>query len=145
MCRQYVRETKHAPATSSALLVARLTPTDPESRSRIIATASLSLSAVGRERFSTLQPPDDQALLANIAVDPTFRRQGVASHLLGVCEALTRDAGLQSLYLHVRLADEGARALYAARGFTQVDKDSMLVSLRGRMPRALMCKRVAAL
>lgn len=132
---------KDAPP-SNVLLVARLSPSDPDTRSRIIATASLSLSAAGRERFSSLQPPDDQALLANIAVDPTFRRQGVASQLLYVCEALTRDAGLQSLYLHVRLADDGARALYAARGFVQVAKDSVLVSLRGRMPRALMCKPV---
>lgn len=136
-----MRETKAAPA-SNVLLVARLSPTDPDARSRIIATASLSLTADGRERFSTLQPPDDQALLANIAVDPTFRRQGVASHLLRVCETLTSAAGVQSLYLHVRLADDGARALYAARGFTQVGRDSVLVSLRGRMPRALMCKPV---
>ncbi len=109
------------------LLVARLFPDDQDARTRVIATASLSLTADTRERFSTLQPPDSQALLANIAVDPKFRRQGVASRLLAACEALTKDVGLQELYLHVRLADDAARALYAVQGYTQVCQRGCLV------------------
>lgn len=65
-------------------------------------------------------PPE--ADMMNIAVAPEFRRIGVASKLLEGLLTHLRAEGIQSLTLEVRASNEGAKALYAAWGFTQVGR-----------------------
>jgi GNAT superfamily N-acetyltransferase len=132
------------------LLVARLRPASPSGaawvrpgqESRLVATASLSFDPCCRDTFATLQPPAAEAYLCNVAVDVSFRRQGHAARMLAACEALCAALGFARLYLHVRLGDGPARALYDAAGFAEVDADSWLVKVRGIVPRALMVKEV---
>jgi hypothetical protein len=50
-----------------------------------VGTVSLSFSADSREAFDSLAPPQDQPYLANMAVDPKFRRYAVCE----VCFALS--------------------------------------------------------
>ena len=134
-----------------ALLVGRLFPETPSNvdwlrpntDSRLIATAAISFDPISRDSFLSLKPPDNEAYLCNIAVDPNFRRQGVARKMLAVCEALAKQRGFGKFYLHVRLGDEAARTLYDSSGYTEVDADSWLVKLRGRTPTALLVKDFA--
>jgi [ribosomal protein S18]-alanine N-acetyltransferase len=64
----------------------------------------------------------DEAELANLAVAPDRRRQGIGQLLLdsAMAEALAR--GATSLYLEVRESNVAARALYGGRGFRPVGR-----------------------
>lgn len=132
------------------LLVARFIPRDPAAASwlrpgqtsRLVATAALSFHPDCRDTFLSLSPPDSEAYLANIAVDPLFRRKGFARSILAACENLAQDRGFERLYLHVRLGDEAARTLYESSGYQEIDADSWLVKLRGRTPTALLKKEL---
>jgi ribosomal-protein-alanine N-acetyltransferase len=64
----------------------------------------------------------DEGELANLAVAPGARRQGIGRALLG---AVTRDAverGTGELYLEVRESNHAARTLYEANGWGQVGR-----------------------
>lgn len=56
-----------SPCTDPSLL-------PPGKDSRLVGTVSLSFTAASREDFDSLAPPADQPYLANMAVDPKFRR-----------------------------------------------------------------------
>ena len=59
----------------------------------------------------------DEADVMNVAVDPAYRRQGIASTLVnGLVEALSHRQ-VRSLTLEVRVSNEPARALYEKLGF----------------------------
>ena len=67
--------------------------------------------------YAGMQSVLDEGYIDNVAVDPDFRRRGVASALL---EALIGEAGrrkLRFLSLEVRAGNAGAIALYASFGF----------------------------
>jgi hypothetical protein len=50
----------------------------PGKDSRLVGTVSLSFPADSREAFDSLAPPQDLPYLANMAVDPKFRRYSEA-------------------------------------------------------------------
>jgi ribosomal-protein-alanine N-acetyltransferase len=54
----------------------------------------------------------------NIAVDPEFRRRGIATALLEKLFELTDDGGRRGYTLEVRVSNEGAIKLYERLGFT---------------------------
>jgi ribosomal protein S18 acetylase RimI-like enzyme len=56
-----------------------------------------------------------------LAVDPAFRRRGVAGALLHAAEEQAARAGLEGVALDTGLANHGARALYASHGFDERD------------------------
>jgi ribosomal-protein-alanine N-acetyltransferase len=53
----------------------------------------------------------------NVAVDPRYRRRGVASQLLGRLFELTEHDGRRGYTLEVRVSNEGAIGLYERLGF----------------------------
>jgi ribosomal-protein-alanine N-acetyltransferase len=62
----------------------------------------------------------DEAELANLAVHPDLRHQGVGQALL---DAMLNDAsarGTSQVYLEVRESNVAARQLYGTRGFEEV-------------------------
>lgn len=59
----------------------------------------------------------DEGQIANIAVAPACRRQGVATALLDRAAALGRARGLCRLTLEVRASNAAAVALYEGRGW----------------------------
>jgi [ribosomal protein S18]-alanine N-acetyltransferase len=63
---------------------------------------------------------EDQAELANIAVDETYRGRGVGSLLLDHALVLAKSRGAESMYLEVRVSNATAAAMYEARGFEQI-------------------------
>ncbi|NLV49073.1 MAG: ribosomal protein S18-alanine N-acetyltransferase [Clostridiales bacterium] len=67
--------------------------------------------------YAGMQCVLDEGYIGNIAVDPTFRRQGIASALLNKLESEARDMCLSFITLEVRESNTGARALYESRGY----------------------------
>ena len=53
----------------------------------------------------------------NVAVDPEFRRRGIATALLDALFDLTDDGGRRGYTLEVRVTNEGAIKLYERLGF----------------------------
>lgn len=134
------------------VLAARLVPDDktllpPNQESRLVGTVTLSFSPKTREEFSTLPIPPNAAYLSNMAVDPKFRRSGVAKALLEACDRAVALTGLQDVHLHVRKSDSGAQELYTRRGYAEIDRDGAFkLSLQfkaGPSPRILMKKTLA--
>lgn len=58
-------------------------------------------------------------LIANVAVHPTCRRQGIARSLTNQAIEHARQQGMQSLWLHVREENQAAVALYLSLGFAE--------------------------
>ena len=62
----------------------------------------------------------DEGYIANVAVDPAYRRQGIADGLIArLCE-ITSERGLAFLTLEVRASNAPAIALYEKHGFVPV-------------------------
>jgi ribosomal-protein-alanine N-acetyltransferase len=56
--------------------------------------------------------------IMNVAVDPRYRRRGIARCLLGELFARTSDTAMRGYTLEVRVSNTGAIRLYEALGFT---------------------------
>ena len=61
----------------------------------------------------------DEGYIANIAVSPAARRQGVARRLLGALDAYGREHALARLTLEVRASNAPAIALYEGGGWVK--------------------------
>jgi len=61
--------------------------------------------------------PSSYGYLSNLAVDRTFRRQGIAKAMLAHCERLAQHWSVADLYLHVMEDNLQARRLYQLAGF----------------------------
>ena len=64
-------------------------------------------------------PPLDAYYIDALAVDPAYRRLGVARTLLGIAETEAQRHGLRKLALDTGLHNLPARALYGASGFSE--------------------------
>ena len=60
--------------------------------------------------------------MMNIAVDPNYRRQGVAAALIGELVRQLKDQGNHCLTLEVRASNDAAAALYEKLGFAQIGR-----------------------
>jgi ribosomal-protein-alanine acetyltransferase len=70
--------------------------------------------------FGVLVTAADEAEIANVAVAAGERRRGVGAALVEHMIAVARMRGAAAVYLDVRESNSAARALYLARGFTEV-------------------------
>lgn len=55
--------------------------------------------------------------ISNLAVSPSYRRQGIARKLLFQCEKVALEWGFSDLYLHVLENNHSAYSLYLERGY----------------------------
>ena len=62
----------------------------------------------------------DEVHIATIAVDPEFRRQGIAQHLLAYTLMDACRSGGNKAFLEVRRANLAARSLYEKFGFNEI-------------------------
>jgi ribosomal protein S18 acetylase RimI-like enzyme len=58
-------------------------------------------------------------LISNVAVDPAYRRRGIARSLTNAAIEHARKRGIDEIWLHVRSENEGALNLYQSLGFTE--------------------------
>jgi GNAT superfamily N-acetyltransferase len=105
----YVREMQDACAAhAGAFLVA-------EADGRVIGYAVLLMEMTSSEH------PDEvlyrYALVADLAVERTMRRQGVGQHLLSECERLARVAGVPWLRIAALAGNAAALGAYEKFGF----------------------------
>jgi predicted N-acetyltransferase YhbS len=66
------------------------------------------------------EPKDGGLYLQRLAVEPAWRRRGIARTLLAATEAAARAAGQPRLHLGTRLVLAANRRLFAASGFVEV-------------------------
>ena len=64
----------------------------------------------------------DEADIMNVAVDPGFRRRGIAEGLINRLVADLKEQGIHALLLEVRVSNAPAIALYKKLGFSQVGR-----------------------
>lgn len=64
----------------------------------------------------------DVADIHNIAVIPSYRKQGIASHLLDELEAWALDKGVAALMLEIREGNKEAQPLYEKRGYNVISR-----------------------
>ena len=64
----------------------------------------------------------DEGEVANLAVAPSLRGQGIGSALLDAAIRDSIDRGVADLYLEVRESNQSARRLYTSRGFEEVSR-----------------------
>lgn len=86
---------------------------------------SLWLVATDDDRvvgYAGSQSVMDQADMMNIAVDSQFRRQGVAGSLVDALICRLCEKKVTSLTLEVRVSNDAAISLYAAKGFAEVGR-----------------------
>lgn len=72
--------------------------------------------------YAGLQVILDEGYITNVAVQPEYRRQGVAGQLLAVFLNFAKDNHLAFLTLEVRASNYGAIALYGGLGFRSVGR-----------------------
>jgi len=76
---------------------------------------------VGNASLTPVQGTPGRWVLANVAVHPQFRRQGIARALVGGCLDLARRKQVPEVVLQVEAGNLGARDLYQSFGFTDQD------------------------
>lgn len=67
--------------------------------------------------YCVLRILGDQGEIQRIAVEPAFRRQGIARKLMDAMVHLARLRGVREMSLEVRESNAGARKLYESYGF----------------------------
>jgi [ribosomal protein S18]-alanine N-acetyltransferase len=72
--------------------------------------------------FAIMRYKDDEAHLILLGVDPAHRRRGIASALLAWHEDTALTAGIGTVYIEARAANEAARALYRRAGYQEVTR-----------------------
>ena len=70
--------------------------------------------------YTVVSVAAEEAHLLNLSIAGPFQRRGLGRELLSFAVKLARDYAARSMLLEVRLSNEGARALYAAAGFTEI-------------------------
>ncbi|MEA5504591.1 GNAT family N-acetyltransferase [Halotia wernerae UHCC 0503] len=85
--------------------------------SKLVGTVELGV----RFTDSWIQVGRSFPYLSNLAVNPKYRRHGVASGLLISCQQVSQEWGFHDLYLHVLENNYQARQLYFKLGY-KVDK-----------------------
>lgn len=69
-----------------------------------------------------------EAYVERLVISPSFRRQGMARRLLAAAEDLARDAGKETIGLHVTGDNLGALRLYEAEGYVETSRQRSLIT-----------------
>lgn len=72
--------------------------------------------------FALIRVIGDEAELLTLAVDPTFRRNGIGRGLMERVDTCAQTRGAQKIFLEVAETNQAARALYDTCGFRQVGR-----------------------
>jgi ribosomal-protein-alanine N-acetyltransferase len=101
-----------------------LPPTWSESRVLHCMRNRECVVLVARDRrrlvgFAIMEYYDEHAHLSLLAVQPGYRRQGIGRHLVEWLESSARTAGMFSVRLEMRAANDAARAFYERLGYIE--------------------------
>jgi [ribosomal protein S18]-alanine N-acetyltransferase len=113
------------------LAIERVSFTDPWSRSsfaalleqpRVYFSVALDGHAGALVGYTVAWFVLDEAELANLAVTPDARGNGIGARLLESALAASAQRGAATMYLEVRASNRSAIALYTSHGFTEVGR-----------------------
>ena len=88
-----------------------------------VARAAWATTLLSYPRYSHTS---SEAYVERLVVSPAFRRQGMARRLLVAAEDFARDAGKQTVGLHVSGNNLSALRLYEAEGYVETSRQSSL-------------------
>ncbi len=96
----------------------------PTSIRRSIADPAMNVAIApalhGIAGFAVMKYRDDEAHLFLLAVDPAYRRRGIASALMAWHESAALTAGIGAVYIEARANNAATRAFYKALGYREV-------------------------
>ncbi len=92
------------------------------SLSRTFVRMSVAEEAEGVLGYAVVWVGGDECELANLAVDPARRGQGIGALLLGAAMEGAGAEGLLVMFLEVRASNVRAQQLYARHGFHEVGR-----------------------
>ncbi len=133
------------------LAIERVSFTDPWSHSsfaalleqpRVYFSVALDLATEALIGYTVAWFVLDEAELANLAVAPEARGEGVGALLLAGALSASDARGSATMFLEVRASNGPAIALYASHGFTEVGRRRAYY--RKPVEDALILRRVAA-
>ena len=78
--------------------------------------------------YPRYSPNSSEAYIERLVVSPDFRRQGMARRLLAAAEDLARDAGKETVGLHVSGNNLAACRLYEGEGYEEVSRQRSLLT-----------------
>ena len=79
--------------------------------------------------------------ISNLAVSPSYRRQGIAQRLLKNCEKMTKKWGFSEIYLHVLENNWQAQKLYKQCGYQVSRAETSITNWLFNQPRRLLLKK----
>jgi len=87
----------------------------------LVGVAEVSLPNGKRFGAEKLEPPApaDAPYVSDVAVAPNQRGRGIGKSLLRACEAAMAAKGHGRMYLHTKVDNEGARALFERGGYAE--------------------------
>jgi len=92
------------------------------SLARSFVRINVAEDVAGVAGYSVVWMAGEECELANLAVEPTRRGEGIGAFLLDAAMVQAATEKVQVMFLEVRASNEPAKALYARRGFTEVGR-----------------------
>ena len=90
----------------------------------IVGTAECSFHEFVGTQLGRRRLPNSIIYITEVAVNPAARKQGIGTKMLSAIEMLSRDKGIESLYLHVDVTNDAALKLYRKAGYREVDSSN---------------------
>lgn len=126
------------PANQYACLVAlRLDTHSAQATGEIVGTAEISQRPCETWKLF----PAKRAYLSNLAIAPSYRRQGAAGQLLQTAESIALSWGFHRIYLHVMANNAAAQALYSQAGYEPCEVSNPILSGLGIRPQRLLLSK----
>jgi len=92
------------------------------SLSRSFVRINVAEDVAGVAGYSVVWMAGEECELANLAVEPGRRGEGIGAFLLDAAMVQAATEKVQVMFLEVRAGNEAAKALYARRGFREVGR-----------------------
>eukprot|EP00240_Pyramimonas_obovata_P015775 CAMPEP_0118928428 /NCGR_PEP_ID=MMETSP1169-20130426/5675_1 /TAXON_ID=36882 /ORGANISM="Pyramimonas obovata, Strain CCMP722" /LENGTH=280 /DNA_ID=CAMNT_0006870389 /DNA_START=29 /DNA_END=871 /DNA_ORIENTATION=- len=113
----------------------------PEADSPIVGVAEVSIQ--GDNKVNELLDVSEYCYVCCMAVDPSYRRQSIATELLRGAEVIAKSWGYDRLCLHVYDVNKTAQECYKRAGYEVLAADSKWeAAMAGRPRRFLLGKQV---
>ncbi|OKH11888.1 GNAT family N-acetyltransferase [[Limnothrix rosea] IAM M-220] len=107
------------------------------SGSMIVGTVEVTVKYLHSRAITPIKMP----YISNLAVDPQYRRLGIARQLLNRCEVQVKRWNYSSIALHVLEHNDAAKALYGQCGYHTQYAERQLSSWIFNQPRRLFLQK----
>jgi ribosomal protein S18 acetylase RimI-like enzyme len=89
----------------------------------VLGTAECSFHEFVGTRLGDSRLTNSILYITEVAVNPSARRRGIGTKLLSAIDVYARKKGIESLYLHVDVKNNGALNMYHKAGYREVDSN----------------------